>query len=273
MNKLFILITILFFASSCRQKIVKNFVFVEGGNFINTKSNYFGKGMKINGFFIGKYEVTQKEWIEIMGNNPSKFEGDNLPVETISWYDCVDYCNKRSLKEGLKICYNIDKNQKDPSNFDNRDDLKWKVTIDDEANGYRLPKVAEWEYASGGGQLSENYIYSGSNNIEKVAWFWSNSGDKNLSGTTWNWSAVQKNNCKTKTVGSKESNELGIFNMSGNVREWCWEWENKGPEPKERSWRGGGWAGGDFCCESSYKGSYVGNSKGADIGFRVCRNK
>ena len=88
-------------SNSASQKAPDNLVLVPGGTFKNTNSNYFGKGVTLPSFCIGKYEVTQKEWIEVIGSNPSKFQGDNLPVETVSWYDCVEYCNKRSLKEGL----------------------------------------------------------------------------------------------------------------------------------------------------------------------------
>jgi sulfatase modifying factor 1 len=80
-----------------------NFVLVAGGTFKNTTStNYYGKGVTLSSFYIGKYEVTQREWIEVMGSNPSKFQGDDLPVEMVSWYDCVEYCNKRSIKEKFR---------------------------------------------------------------------------------------------------------------------------------------------------------------------------
>src|ERR1043165_654075 len=78
-----------------------NLVLVKGGIFVNTQSNLFGTRAKIADFYIGKYEITQKEWVEVMGSNPSKFRGDNLPVESVTWYDCIEYCNARSIKEGL----------------------------------------------------------------------------------------------------------------------------------------------------------------------------
>ena len=249
------------------------FVLVKGGTFRNTKSNYYGKSVTIPDFYIGKYEVTQKEWTEVMGSNPSKFKGDNFPVEMVTWYDCVEYCNKRSIKEGLRPYYSIDKNKKDPDNDNDHDDIKWTVTINAGADGYRLPTEAEWEYVAGGGQMSKNYAYSGSNDINEVAWYWKNSGDKNLTGF-WNWPAIEDNNNKTKSIGLKKPNELGLYDMSGNVREWCWDWhESSGIEPKGRAWRGGGWLGGDHACVSSYRGKFEANGIGPDQGLRVCRSK
>ena len=274
MRKLLILMAILVVVSSCSQNERDNLVLVNGGTFINTKSNYFGKNITIPSFYIGKYEVTQKEWIEVMGSNPSQFKSDNLPVETVTWYDCVEYCNTRSTKEGFKPYYNIDKINKDPNNTNDIDSIKWTVTINAEANGYRLPTDPEWEYAAGGGQMSKSYTYSGSNDIDTVAWYWKNSGEKYLSGE-WLWPMIKNNHCKTKPIGGKEPNELGIYDMSGNVREWCWDWhESSGVEdPQARVWKGGGWIGGDFCCASSFRGSFQANGKGPDQGLRVCRNK
>lgn len=297
MRKQFILATtILFFcltaiaavANNSSEKTPENFVLVKGGTFKNTQSNYYGKNVSVSDFYIGKYEVTQKEWTDVMGSNPSKFKGNNLPVETINWYDAVEYCNKRSIKEGLQPYYNIDKSNKDPNNkpdpkFGVLDDMQWTVTINAKANGYRLPTEAEWEYAADGGQQSKNYSYSGSNFEDDVAWYWRNAGDKELSGP-WLWPAIQQNNDQTKPIGSKKPNELGLYDMSGNVREWCWDWygddlETNVTDPKgsssgfNRVWRGGGWMGAAFCLESAFRSSLAANGKGPDQGLRVCRNK
>lgn len=268
------------------QKAPDNFVYVKGGTFINTNSNYYGKNVTLSSFYIGKYDVTQKEWVEVMGNNPSGFIGDNLPVEMVSWYDCVEYCNQRSVKEGLKPYYTIDTNTIDPNNkrdpdfATNLDNIKWLVTINAGANGYRLPTEAEFEYAAGGGQLSKSHTYSGSDDVDKVAWYWKNSGDKNLTGF-WSWPSIKYNHDQTKPVGSKEPNELGLYDMSGDVREWCWDWygglQSNVTDPEgsssgyARVWKGGGWLGGDFCCAPSFRGSLAANGTGPDQGFRVCR--
>jgi formylglycine-generating enzyme required for sulfatase activity len=145
-----------------------------------------------------------------------------------------------------------------------------------------LPTEAEWEYAAGGGQLSRSYIYSGSNNPDEVAWYWRNSGDKYLTGY-WYWQAIQDNHDSAKPVGSKPPNELGLYDMSGNVREWCWDWYGDLPsrvtdpqgsqEGFGRVWKGGGWMGADFCTAIAYRGSLAANGKGPDQGFRVARNR
>ncbi len=284
---IFILIAMMVTVSACseekpsskenvnKKEVSDNFVLVKGGDCKNKNSQLYGKGLKISDFYIGKYEVTQKEWNEIMESNPSQYKGDKLPVEMVNWYESIEYCNKRSIKEGLDPYYNIDKDKKDPNNTSEIDDIKWTVTINPEANGYRLPTEIEWEYAAGGGQDSKNYTYSGSNNVDDVAWYWINSGDKKLDGE-WRWEKVESNKGQTKSVGSKKPNELGIYDMSGNVREWCWNWYGEALESNSgslRCWRGGCWLSDDTACKFSYRGKFDPNGKGYDQGFRLCRNK
>jgi formylglycine-generating enzyme required for sulfatase activity len=274
--------------SASLQKPADGLVLIQGGEFKDTRSNYFGKSVNISSFYIGKYAVTQKEWTEVMGDNPSRFKGDNLPVEMVTWYDAVEYCNQRSISEGLTPYYRIEKNERDEDNkpdpqFGDLDEVRWTVTRDPEANGYRLPTEAEWEYAASGGQVSSSYFYSGGDDIEDVGWYWRNSGDKELTGF-WNLPALEQNHNQTKPVGTKKPNELGLYDMSGNVRQWCWDWyadslQENVTDPKGgrsgygRVWKGGGWMGAAFCTEPSYRGHLAANGKGPDQGFRVCRNK
>jgi len=269
----FLLLASMVIQYSCLQTIPEQFVYVEGGTFTNMKSNYYGKAIPISGFFICKFEVSQKEWKEVMGNNPSKFKGDNLPVENVSWYDCIEYCNKRSIKEGLSPYYLIDKSKKDQNNTNNFDEVKLIVNIAQKANGYRLPTEAEWEYASSGGLKSKNFSYSGSDNVDDVAWYWKNAGDKYMTGE-WFWSEIEKNHCRTHPIGSKKANELGLFDMSGNVREWCYDMHQSvnADDLQGRVWKGGGWIGANFCCSTSFHSSYQANGLAPDQGFRVCRS-
>ncbi|MCD6180377.1 MAG: formylglycine-generating enzyme family protein [Bacteroidales bacterium] len=106
-------------------------------------------------FNIGKTEITQAQWKTVMGDNPSKFKGENNPIENISWYDAIEFCNKLSIMAGLQICYSGSGSS---------------ITYNFSANGYRLPTNAEWEYAAKGGVQSRNYEYSGSNNADEVSW-------------------------------------------------------------------------------------------------------
>src|SRR5690554_6882417 len=112
----FLLVTVMVVMYACSQENPgkkEEFVYIEGGTFVNEKSNYYDNGAVLSSFYIGKYEVTQEKWVDVMGSNPSQFIGDNLPVEMISWYDAIEYCIARSIKEGLNPYYNIDKTTED----------------------------------------------------------------------------------------------------------------------------------------------------------------
>ncbi|GAA4271209.1 SUMF1/EgtB/PvdO family nonheme iron enzyme [Aquimarina gracilis] len=264
---------------SCKNEkenllVSDDLILVKGGAFINKKSKLYKTEALLDDFYIGRFEITQKEWVEIMGSNPSKFLGDNLPVEMVSWYDCIEYCIKKSKKEGLKPYYKIYKDSIDYFNKSEFDSIKWLVKIDPKANGYRLPTEIEWEYAATGGQLSKSYSYSGSNEVDHVSWYWRNCGDTLLI-QNWDYRIIEKNNCCTHAIGGKIPNELGLYDMTGNVREWCGDWyeDNKIPSGYYRSQRGGGWIGVENFMKVSDRGYFEASGIGPDQGFRICRNK
>ena len=182
-----------------------------------------------NDYYIGKYEVTQALWKAVMGNKPSRFKGDNLPVDLVSWKDCQKFLSKLNRITGKT---------------------------------FRLPTEAEWEYAARGGNKSRGYQYSGSNNPFDVAWFTYNSG------------------INTHAVGTKQPNELGIYDMSGNVEEWCQDWygayssssqvnptgANSG---SDRVIRGGSWGSIARGCRLSFRISSTPGSRSIFHGLRL----
>jgi formylglycine-generating enzyme required for sulfatase activity len=216
-------------------------------------------------FYMSDHEVTQKEWVEMMGNNPSLFKGDDLPVERVSWYDAIEYCNKRSVKEGLTPAYTIDKTRKDGDNKSTSDDVKWVVTWNKSANGYRLPTEAEWEFAARGGVQSKGWEFAGGADVGAVAWYTDNSGGK------------------THPVKTKKANEAGLYDMSGNVWEWCWDWRegyasdsqtdptgaSSGPV---RVYRGGSWVNDAANARSAYRNYYTPSHRNYALGFRLVRS-
>lgn len=195
-------------------------------------------------YYIGKYHVTQAEFKNVMEFNPSYFSGDNKPVELVSWYDAVMYCNKLSEREGLSKYYNISNIKYDGNNI-----LDAIVTENKESNGYRLPTEDEHEYAARGGRDGDVTLYAGSNNLEEVGWY-------------------QGNTNETMPVGEKEANELGLYDMSGNV----YDWTNTNSD-SYRILRGGYWDGSADRCKVSHslRAVYPGN-RGRVTGFRLARN-
>ena len=208
-------------------------VYVEGGTFDMGATSEQGSdawdneypvhSVTLSDYYIGKCEVTQDLWEAVMGYNPSKFKGAQNPVDYVSWDDCQEFVSRLNSLTGRT---------------------------------FRLPTEAEWEYAARGGNKSLHYKYSGSDNIDDVAWYWKNSGDSYLQGTDSDWDlyiiGINNNNCRTHAVGTKTANELGIYDMSGNMYEHCSDWYGdysagaqtnpQGPSSgSDRVLRGGSW--------------------------------
>jgi len=233
------------------------------------------------GFYMSKYQVTQEQYQAVMGSNPSWFQPSNgenpasgeeqgrRPVEQISWYDAIVFCNKLSIEERLNPVYTI-------SGTTNPDwwgpiptssNPIWDaVTVNWNANGYRLPTEAEWEYACRGGTTTA-YSYGNTAN-----------GD-------YMWYDVNSNS-STHEVGKKLPNPWGLYDMHGNVYEWCWDWyddyegsvtDPKGPGTPNMSYgavrviRGGCWVSDAQCARSAYRGGNGPWDGDDSIGFRLVR--
>jgi len=248
-------------------------VFVPGGSFQMGDTTGGGEDSErpvhtvtLSAFSIGKYEVTQSLYQSVTWNNPSNIKSGNLPVHNVYWYEALDFCNKLSEKDGLIPYYIINKTvDSDPNNQSRYDRLKWLITQNVSANGYRLPTEAEWEYAAKGGNGSPgNYKYAGSNDVNEVAWYEDNSGSK------------------THVVGTKKPNSLNIYDMSGNVLEWCWDWygsysSSAQTDPQGASsgsgrvCRGGYWLDSAEYVRSAERTYYIPSNRDARIGFRIVR--
>lgn len=188
--------------------------------------------VRLSSYYIGQYPVTQALWNAVMeGVNPSYFKGDTLPVEKVSWDDCLRFIKKLNSMTG----------------FD-----------------FRLPTEAEWEFAACGGLKSKGTMYSGSDTLEEVGWYVGNSGEK------------------THPVGAKSQNELGIYDMSGNVWEWCQDWYDRsyysnspsqnpqGPAiGSSRVFRGGSWDCPAGYCAVSCRNNYSPGNSFISLGFRL----
>lgn len=233
-------------------------IFVDGGNYVMgcfdptilcDDDEAELRDVTVYGFYISTTEITQGLYEDVMGHNIAIIKEPTLPVNNVSWFDAVRFCNKLSLKHNLNPCYTI-KGQ--------------TVTCNFRANGYRLPTEAEWEFAARGGNLGKNTLFSGSNDPLMVGWYKENS------------------NGKMRPPKQKAPNELGIFDMSGNLWEWCWD--NYGPydaddliDPKGpakgngKVLRGGAWNYESNIARNSNRFSATQNSRASTFGFRVVK--
>lgn len=202
-------------------------------------------------YSVLKTPVTQELYEAVMGENPSLFEGKENPVENVSLYDALYFCNKLSELYGLELVYSVDgKTNVSEWNYvsDTENSISGKIIQHKNANGFRLPTIKEWLYAAKGGS---DYIYSGSDNLDEVGWFSGNSEEK------------------TQPVAQKKPNGYGLYDMSGNVWEWCWK-SYGGIDSSCRC--GGSWDSDSFMCDLEVNNNFViVDNKHGLIGFRIVR--
>lgn len=227
------------------------------------------EGTNVESFLIGKYAVTNqewktvqdwalvngfefsagsKEWEELAPSGGS--EGTTNPVEAVNWYDAVKWCNAKSLMEKLKPVYSVKGQEGVYCKGEFGSKGSGNIVESATSNGYRLPMEAEWEWAARGGCKSQGYTFAGSNDLDSVGWYDDNSG------------------VESQPVGKKSPNELGLYDMSGNVWEWCWDLSNK----SERSMRGGNWGCIEDLCIISDRNSGAPDEAFSGFGFRIARS-
>lgn len=247
------------------EKVFEETVLVKGGKY---KPSFIDDEKELFDIEVFKYQVTQAIWTEIMGNNPSTFKGENKPVETISWWDTLEFCNKLSEKYGLIPVYNIDKKR----GILTINQIDGEISFPDKADfskteGFRLPTEIEWEWFAIGGKLAnKDEKILDANKMEEEAWYYKNSGGR------------------TNNVGLKKPNQLGIYDCIGNVWEWCYDTTEGDIESgklyvytaldsrkKYREIRGGSWKNGENTCTLFFRDYCDTFYADSTIGFRIVR--
>jgi formylglycine-generating enzyme required for sulfatase activity len=257
-------------------------VWIKSGNFtmgspereVNRDKDETQHQVTLTGFYMGKYPVTQAQYEAVMGTNPSCFktpvspetDTGKRPVEQVRWYDAIEFCNKLSMNEGLNPAYRIG-GSTNPAEWKavptTTNDATWDgVEIVVGSNGYRLPTEAQWEYACRAGTATA--YNTGATISGSTGWYRDNSGDR------------------THSVGEKPANAYGLYDMHGNVWEWCWNWYGTyanvaQTDPTEavsgysRVRRGGSWDSYGRLLRSAYRDYGNPYSRYDDIGFRLVR--